>query len=59
MIKRIGDNAYKLELPGDMHVSSTFNVVDLALYVEDDFEDKGQIALKRGRLMHTIPQAHS
>jgi len=30
VIKRIRDNAHKLELPGDMHVSATFNAVNLA-----------------------------
>ena len=37
--KSIRDNAYKLELPGDIHVSATFNVGDLAAYVKDDFKD--------------------
>ena len=39
MLERIGDNAYKLELPGDMNESATFNAVDLAPYVEDNLED--------------------
>ena len=31
------DNTYKLELQGDMNLSATFNVCDLAPYVEDEF----------------------
>jgi len=37
--ERIVDNAYKLELLGDMNVIVTFNLGNLAPYVEDDFED--------------------
>jgi len=37
--ERIRDNAYKLELPGDMKVSATFNMHDLAPYMEDDFQN--------------------
>jgi hypothetical protein len=32
ILQRIGDNAYKVELPGDYGVSSTFNVKDLSPY---------------------------
>lgn len=32
----IGDNTYKLEQLGDMNMSVTFTVGDLAPYVEDD-----------------------
>lgn len=37
VIQRINDNAYKLDLPGEYQVSSTFNVADLSPYdVGDD-----------------------
>ena len=39
VIEKIGDNAYKLQLPGDMAVSATFDVGDLSPYVEDSIED--------------------
>jgi len=39
VLERIGGNAYKLELLGDIHVSTTFNVGDLALYVDEEFEN--------------------
>ena len=38
VLERVNDNAYKLELPGDMGVSSTFNVGDLTPYLDDEEE---------------------
>jgi len=38
VIDRIGRNAYKLQLLGDMAILATFNVGDLSPYVEDCFE---------------------
>jgi hypothetical protein len=35
VLKRIGPNAYQLELPGEYNVHTTFNVADLSLYVPD------------------------
>ena len=35
VLQRIGENAYKIELPGDFGVSATFNVSDLSPYYED------------------------
>ena len=32
----MGENAYKIELSGDMQISATFNVRDLTPYYEDD-----------------------
>ena len=39
VLESIGDNAYKLEIPRDMNVSTTFNVGDLTPYVKDDDKD--------------------
>ncbi|GKF09952.1 hypothetical protein Tco_0044176 [Tanacetum coccineum] len=36
VLKRINDNAYKIELPGEYNVSVTFNVADLSMYVIDE-----------------------
>ena len=35
-MKKIGDNAYKLELPDDYNILPTFNVKDLRSYRGDD-----------------------
>ena len=37
ILERITDNAYKVDLPGDYGVSTTFNVADLIPYEEDDY----------------------
>jgi len=34
--KKVGENAYKIELLRDMQISATFNVRDLTPYLEDD-----------------------
>jgi len=36
VLKKVNDNAYKLELPGDIGGSSTFNVGDLPPYLENE-----------------------
>ncbi|XP_074283047.1 uncharacterized protein LOC141607595 [Silene latifolia] len=36
VISKYGDNAYKVELPGDYGVHATFNVGDLSPYIEDN-----------------------
>lgn len=50
VLAKVGANAYKLELPGDMTVSATFNVGDLSPYIEDeiDFGDLRANPLKEG-----------
>nr|GEX41319.1 hypothetical protein [Tanacetum cinerariifolium] len=37
VLECFGDSAYKVELPGDVVVSNTFNVGDLMPYLEDDY----------------------
>ena len=37
VLERFGDSTYKVELPGDVSVSSTFNVGDLMPYLEDEY----------------------
>nr|GEY26208.1 reverse transcriptase domain-containing protein [Tanacetum cinerariifolium] len=39
VLKKINDNAYKLELPGHYNVSATFNVADLSPYVGDSEDE--------------------
>ena len=40
ILKKINDNAYKVELPGHYGVSDTFNVADLSPYTPNvDFDD--------------------
>jgi len=38
VVQKVGENTYKIELPGDMQISPTFNVRDLTPYIEDDEE---------------------
>jgi len=39
VIEKVDNNAYKLQLPGDMAISATFNIRDLSPYMEDTMED--------------------
>jgi len=43
VLEKVGDNAYKLQLPGDMAVSAMFNIGDLSPYVEDNLEDPSDL----------------
>ncbi|KAJ8617111.1 hypothetical protein MRB53_013297 [Persea americana] len=36
VLQRIGENAYKIELPGDYSVSAPFNVADLSPYYDEE-----------------------
>jgi len=36
ILKRVNDNAYKVNFPGDYGFSTTFNVADLSSYLEDE-----------------------
>ena len=38
VLEKVGSNAYKLQLPGEMAVSATFNIGDLSPYVEDNID---------------------
>lgn len=59
VLERIKDNAYKIDLPSEYNISSTFNVVDLSPYdVGEDLrmnplEEKGDDENQR------LEQAHS
>ncbi|GJX75097.1 RNA-directed DNA polymerase [Tanacetum coccineum] len=50
VLKKINDNAYKIELPGHYNVSATFNVANLSPYKgdNDDEPDWGRVFLRRG-----------
>jgi len=39
VLEGINDNAYKVDLPGEYRVSTTFNVADLSPYLEDDYPE--------------------
>ena len=39
IVKRINDNAYKVDLRGKYNVSATFNVADLSIYQDDSADE--------------------
>ena len=43
IIEKVGNNAYKLQLPGDMAVSATFIIGDRSPCVEDNIEDPSNL----------------
>nr|GEW83634.1 hypothetical protein [Tanacetum cinerariifolium] len=53
VLKKINNNAYKIELPGHYNVSATFNVVDLSPYKgdSDDNPESGSSLFKKGMMM--------
>ncbi|GKC96671.1 RNA-directed DNA polymerase [Tanacetum coccineum] len=50
VLKKINDNAYKIELPDHYNVSATFNVADLSPYKgnSDDEPDSGSSLFQKG-----------
>ena len=52
ILEKINDNAYKLELPLEFGISSTFNISDLKPYLGelDEFESR-MTPLEGGRMM--------
>ena len=40
VLRRINDNAHKVDLPGHYNVSATFNVADLSPYEGDDLDSR-------------------
>jgi len=60
VLERINDNAYKIDLPGQYNVSSTFNVSDLSLFDVDgesnlrtnpsqEGENDGDVTMRKGK----------
>jgi len=47
VLERINDNAYKIDLPGEYGVSTTFNVVDLTMF-DKDFDSRSNPFKERG-----------
>ena len=43
VIEKVGSNAYKLQLPGDMAISTAFNIGDLSHHVEDTIEEPSDL----------------
>ena len=61
IVQRVEDNAYKIELSGEMNITAIFNIGDLTHYIKD--EDLRVNPLWEGGLCggsHTIqpPQSH-
>ncbi|GJR53124.1 hypothetical protein Tco_1403645 [Tanacetum coccineum] len=50
VLKRINDNAYKIDLPGTYNVSATFNVATLSRYVTDSETTKRRESQCRARI---------
>lgn len=48
VLEKIIDNAYKLELPGELTISSTFNVADLSPYNADEPVLRSEPSQERG-----------
>jgi hypothetical protein len=45
VLHKINDNAYKVELPADFGVSSSFNIVDLTPYLGENDTFKSRMTL--------------
>ena len=61
-MQRAGDSAYKIELPGDMNISATFNVGDLTTYIDNEDEDNADLRenfIQRGKVdMKQVKQSN-
>jgi len=45
VLRKIKDNTYKIELPGEYAVFATFNIVDLSPYHEDEDNENSRTSL--------------
>jgi len=48
MVQKVGENAYKIELLGDMQISATYNVGDLTSHLKDDEEHNEDLRTNQG-----------
>jgi hypothetical protein len=54
ILAKINDNAYKLELPPEFGISSSFNISDLRSYLgEEDEMPSRTMSMHEGRMMRT------
>ena len=53
VLQRIGDNAYKVELPGNYGVSATFNVADLSPFHDDEGEENSESSSREAEAYDT------
>ena len=58
VIEMAGNNAYRLQLPGDMAVLTTFNIGDLSRYVEDTVEDSSYLRSNPSEEAGAYPQGY-
>lgn len=49
ILRKINDNAYKVDFPGEMNISNTFNVADISLYHPEQalYEDNSRLSSKQ------------
>jgi len=60
VVKKVGENAYKIQLLGDTQISTIFNVRDLTPYLkydEEHDEDLRKNHLQRGGLDAELPRS--
>jgi hypothetical protein len=59
ILRKFGNNAYEIELPGDVGISPIFNISDMCPYREDDTErskDQPEIQWEEKMLVSEKPQ---